>query len=181
MFRIAASLTLLIYADPSALAQTIVRSGQPVGVISPPALPLPGSPLPQVTFRSPARVPSAASRIAGCWWYSSGWPDWYDAPPIAFSNASPFPGVATLPQAPIELRARLTLNLPTNARVWLAGTEMEAAATPVILESPVLRDGQAYSFDVKVAWRELGHMEERARVVRVDAGESKSLTYFGGK
>ena len=180
MFRIAAILTFLVYADPSALAQSIVRPGQPLGVIPAPVLSLPGSPLPQITFRQPARMPVVVNPLPNYWWYATR-PGWYDEPPVAFNNAIPLPAAAPLLPAPIELRARLTLNLAASARVWLAGKEVDAAATPVILESPVLRDGQAYSFDVKVTWRELGRTEERARIVRVDAGESKSLTYFGGK
>lgn len=180
MFRIAAILTLLVYADPSALAQSIVRPGQPLGVIPAPVLPLPGSPLRQITFRQPVRMPALANPLSNYWWYAA-WPVWYDEPPVAFNNAIPLPAAAPLLAAPIELRARLTLNLPLGARVWLAGKEVDAAATPVMLESPVLRDGQAYSFDVKVTWRELGRTEERERTVRVDAGERKSLTYFGGK
>ena len=71
------------------------------------------------------------------------------------------------------------MNIPAGSRVWLADKEMDAAIAPLILESPVLKDGQTYSFDVKITWLEGRTTEERKRVVVVDAGEMKSLTYFG--
>jgi hypothetical protein len=63
--------------------------------------------------------------------------------------------------------------------VLLAGTEVDAAVRPLILESPVLREGQSYTFDVKVSWIEGSKTEERGRKVTVEAGENKSLTYLG--
>ena len=178
MIRILAILALLIPWNSATNAQTIVRTGRPQGVVPPPQLPLPGSPLQHLTFRTPPRVPMAPSPLSSYWWYATAWPVWYDEPPIAFNNAIQVPAAAPpLPAAPVELRARLTLNLPPRARVWLGGTEVDANASPVILDSPVLRDGQSYSFDIKVTWPEPGRTEERSRIVRVEAGEGKSLTY----
>ena len=79
---------------------------------------------------------------------------------------------------PADLKARLTLNVPAHAQVFLGGKEVDAAATPVILESPELREASA-TFDVKVTWKERDKVEERARKVTVDAGDNKSLTYAG--
>ena len=85
------------------------------------------------------------------------------------------------PPAPPEPRARLTLSVPPGARVWLAGKEIDAAASPVVLDSPALQEGQSYAFDVRVSWVEGRLTEERARVVSVEAGQSKSLTYLAAR
>jgi uncharacterized protein (TIGR03000 family) len=124
-----------------------------------------------------------SSPFHNLWGYAPIWPVWYDnppPPPTVVNNYIPVPTApqpALPPAPPPELRARLTLNVPIGARVWLAGNEMDAAATPVILESPVLSEEQSYTFDIKVTWIEGRTTEERTRQVTVPAGESKSLTY----
>src|SRR5262249_2511887 len=97
-------------------------------------------------------------------------------PPQPVTNVTNL--IVTTPEQPPELRVRLNLNGPPNAKVVLAGKDVDTAAQPLVLESPVLKEGQKYTFDVKVSWREGDKTEERARVVAVDAGESKTLTYL---
>jgi uncharacterized protein (TIGR03000 family) len=124
--------------------------------------------------------------------YAPIWPTYYDVDPLfgydsvplsaPLGVTAPMPKPAPIsdplpPPQPADLRARLTLNIPAHAQVFLAGKEVDAAATPVVLESPDLREGQRYNFDVKVTWKERDKTQERARVVTVDAGDNKSLTY----
>jgi hypothetical protein len=191
MIRIALALCLAFSAV--AQAQLIVRPPPakpvpvPAGVIAPPMLPLPGSPLqtgappqPGVPAQNRLRPFLMTNPFGGLGAYAPYWPAWYDTPPIVTNNiislSVPAP-VPMLPPPPPELRARLTLNVPLGAHVFLAGKEVDAAAIPVILESPVLQESQAYAFDVKVTWIDGRVKEERSRVVIVDAGSSKSLTY----
>lgn len=194
MIRITATLALALAITASVRAQVIIRTGrvhtappQPAGVIRPPMLPLLGSPLQHSTTVSPAGIPRTIGYsnpyylLGG---YVPYWPGWYETAPTVVNNYIPVPTYTTpatvpTPQPVEELRARLTLNVPAGAKVLLAGKEVDAAVRPLILESPILRDGQTYTFDVKVSWLEGRTKEERDRKVVVDAGENKSLTYLG--
>jgi uncharacterized protein (TIGR03000 family) len=193
MTRIAAALALVIAFCDCADAQVIIRTGRPrtrvavvpMGVIQPPMLPVAGSPLQHNIFAPRHQVLRGPNVVNPYYFggYAPIWPVWYDMPPPAptivnnYIPAPAAPEVALPPAPPPELRARLTLNVPSGAKVWLAGIEMDSAIAPLILESPVLEEGQTYTFDVKVTWIEGRDTEERARKVTVDAGASKSLTY----
>lgn len=191
MLRTLALLVGALAVHPAG-AQPIIRSRpapQPAGVIGPSPLPI----TPGGSFSHPGITPvqkhlrpyQLAGTYPGLWGYAPFWPGWYDSAPAVVNNYIPVPiptPVPVLPPpAPVELRARLTLNVPSGAKVWLAGKEIDAAASPVLLESPVLQSGQSYVFDVKVQWTEDGKTEERARKVTTEAGESKSLTYLAGR
>lgn len=191
MIRILAVSALLFAACSQADAQIIIRtSPRPAGVIQPPSLPLPGSPLQHMTV-APPRNTLRPAFVANPYYNWGGFAPYYpyypwyeDRPQTTIVNNVTLPApqpVQVAPSPPPELRARLTLNIPAGSKVWLAGNEMDAAIAPLILESPVLKDGQTYSFDVKVTWLEGRTTEERKRVVVVDAGEMKSLTYFGAR
>lgn len=179
----------------------LIRSrapAQPAGVIRPVSLPIPGSLTPPSPVAPIPPAPRAFHTMSGLnpWFglggYGAYWPLYYDDPlsqPIIPAAASaPTTNVTNItvaaptpPPPPPELRAKLTLNIPPHAQVLLAGKPVDTAALPVVLESPVLKEGQRYLFDVKVSWREGDKMEERSRSVSVDAGDSKSVTYLAGR
>ena len=191
MIRILIALVAVL-APGEALAQLITRPPvrpsrpQPAGVIPAPVLPLAGSPTPPgfATARSHPRPYLTHNPYFGAWGYAPLWPVWYPEPPVVVNNIIPVP-VPTLPPptpaaeppAP-ELRARLSLTLPERAKVWMAGKEVDARATPVLLESPVLQPGQSYTFDLKLTWPGESRTEERERSVTVAAGDSKGLSFF---
>jgi hypothetical protein len=191
MIRIATALAVLFIISTTADAQIriVQQPGRPAGVIQQPSLPLPGSPLQHMTVAPPKGRPYLVANPYGNFGtYAPYWPVWYDQPPIVVHNVIPLPlpaptpvPVIVAPPAPLELRAKLTLHVPFGAKVFLAGKEVDAAAIPLILESPVLGEGQAYAFDVKVTWLEGRTTEERARVVTIDGGQSKSLTYTAAR
>jgi hypothetical protein len=148
------------------------------GSLSPPSPVSPARPLPQ-----PFLVPNPFS---GLWGFSPYWPMWYDSDPIVVTNYIPLvpvpqPPPVSPPAPPPDRKARLVLDVPPSAEVRIGDKVVDAAARPLILESPELRDGQRYAFDVKVSWKERDKTQERSRVVMVDAGESKSLTYTAAK
>ena len=191
MFRTSIVLVAALVFGTDAFAQ-LVRSPrmapQPAGVIPAPALPLTGSPTaPGFTpFRPlprPYRIPNT---YCGGWGFAPYWPGWYDSEPVVANNYIPVPFLvptvplpaATPPVPAPEPRARLTLTVPSGAHVWLADREVDANASPLVLESPALRPGQSYSFHVKITWPEGQRTEERSRSVTVEAGEEKSLKYF---
>jgi uncharacterized protein (TIGR03000 family) len=166
---------------------------QPAGVIRPVSLPITGSLTPPSPVSPIAPLPRRQLNLipglspwAGGFSYGGLWPLYYDDPYYQPAMTAPAPAPVTnvtnitiaAPTPPPELRARLNLNVPPNAKVLLDGKEVDTAALPVVLESPVLKEGQRYTFDVKVSWREGDKTEERARTVVVDAGESKTLTYL---
>jgi len=169
---------------------------QPAGVIQPPVVPFVGSnatpspvPLVQPFSRRHHFVPGP---FYAPWGFAPGywpWPDAYDVEPILprVDRAGQFgaptvyvaPAEATVarPPPPAELRARLTLEVPAGAQVWLAGKPVDTAAMPIVIESPTLESGQRYSFDLRVTWPEGSAVQERKRTVTVGAGQSTSLTY----
>jgi uncharacterized protein (TIGR03000 family) len=190
MFRSTAALALLLIASAGAWAQLIARPPPPVfrpgGVIQPPIVPFVGSqgvtsptPPPRVLPR-PFLATNPFNNFLGIAPY---WPVWYDSEPIVTTNYIPYPVPTpapppiSAPPPPPDMKAKLVLNLPSNAEVWLADQQVDSGAQPLILESPELREGQRYAFNVKVKWKERDKMQERSRTVTVDAGESKSLTY----
>lgn len=191
MFRSTAALALLLIASAGAWAQLIARPSagafRPGGVIQPPALPIaPGSltppsptPAPRVLPR-PFLAPNPFNNLMGIAPY---WPVWYDSEPVVTTNYIPYPvptpapPPVSAPPPPPDMKAKLVLNIPSNAEVWLADQQVDSGTQPLILESPELREGQRYAFNVKIKWKERDKMQERSRTVTVDAGESKSLTY----
>jgi uncharacterized protein (TIGR03000 family) len=194
MFRSTAALALTLVVCTGAWAQLIIRPPppgppQPQGVIQPVSLPIPGSLTPPSPVQPNRPLPMPyyfPYTYYDPWGYGAYWPTWYDynSPLYAANYTSyvqvPVPAQAapvSAPQPPPDTRARLTLNVPPNAEVWVGGTKVDAAATPIILQSPELREGQRYSFDLKVTWKERDKKQERTRTVVVDGGDNKSLTY----
>ena len=192
MIRTLVALAVLLAAVPGAFAQLIVRPPpaipRPAGVIQPPALPIPGQPIPP-GFTPPARLPiqpAFANPFFNPFGFGVGypgyWPGYYEPETRVVNNIIPSPSPivyinqpsVTPPPAP-ELRSRLTLTVPFTARVWLGGKEVDANASPIVLESPVLERGQSYTFNVKVALPDGAKTDEQTRTVTVAAGDSKSL------
>ena len=189
---LAVALVLCAAADAQ---PPVIRTGretvlQPQGVISAPSLPSPwnlSAPSPTTPPRPLPRPYMLAAPYYGPYGYSPFWPVWYDTDPVPVVNSVvpvpvpvyPAPSQTTivLPSQPEELRARLALTVPLRSRVWMGDKEVDANSTPLVLESPALRDGQSYTFDVKVTWPVGERTEERTRRVTVAAGEQKSLTY----
>jgi len=194
MIRTLPVLAVALAVCATAAAQPVIRTGnrvmQPQGVITGPTLGFPGA----LTAPSPSGpvypVPRAIrSPYYGPWGYSPFYPVWYDTDPLPPLSSSLIPApvpvytapaqttTIVLPTPPEELRARLSLSVPLRSRVWLGGKEVDANATPIVLESPPLRADQSYTFDVKVTFPDGSKTEERTRSVVVGAGDEKSLTY----
>jgi uncharacterized protein (TIGR03000 family) len=191
MIRILAPLGAVLVTALPADAQ-LIRPGrpqpQPAGVILPPQLPVgsAGTPRPNTPpLRGPGTFPThGLLGLGGYYPYYPYYP--WDVPgsapaaPTVINNYIPVP-TAVPASTPPELRARLTLDIPFNSKVWLGGKVVDAGARPLIVESPVLKSGQTYTFDVKVTWREGDKTEERTKTVTVDAGRGATVTYFGGR
>jgi uncharacterized protein (TIGR03000 family) len=190
MIRIIAALAVVLTAGAGAWAQLIIRPPpqrpQPAGVIQPPSLPftgapgVPGAPIPNVRPRPQPFL--VANPFFNQWGFAPYWPVYYDVPPpmavpLVRTEVTVVAVPAAQPPVSTELKARLTLNIPANAQVWVGGQQIDAASIPVILESPTLEEGQSYMFNVRVVWKEARKDQDRQRTVTVEAGENKSLTY----
>lgn len=192
MIRFTAALALLLFVSAGAWAQLIVRPPhpgppRPAGVISPPALGFAGALTPPSPTTAPRPLPRpflTPNPFIDYFPYAPYWPQWYDADPVVTTYNIPLaivpepkPAPISAPPPPPDYKARLTLNVPAGAYVTIGGVEVDSAANPLFLESPELREGQRYTFDVKVSWKERDKAQERSRRVVVDAGDTKSLTY----
>jgi uncharacterized protein (TIGR03000 family) len=169
MFRILAPLGVVLIFGHPADAQRIIRSSGPARTTNGPDCVFP---------EYPYLLPAPAEPLP---WDA---PDsWTPAPPANASTArsSRVPAWTLGPTRQSDLRARLALEVPTNAKVWLAGKPVDTTVRPVVLESRVLGRGQTFTFDVRVTWPDGNKMEERTRTVTVDAGHRMSVTYFGGR
>lgn len=190
MIRITAALALALSFAIDANAQVVIRvnpiapPARPAGVIPPVSLPIaPGALTTPGVYTPHTRLTQrfVANPYYNYWGYTPYWPGPYETTPLVVNNYVPVPVAVSQPvppPPPPELRARLKLNVPAGSHVWLGDKEVDSAVTPLVLQSPVLQDGQSYVFDVKVKWQEGKSAEERTRKVSVEAGESKSLTYF---
>jgi len=182
-----AALLLAHSADAQIIRRPLPSAPRPVGVIAPPALPIPGSLTPPgyTPPRPRLRPYLTPNPYFSDWGFVPYWPTWYDSDPLVVNNNIPEPG-STLPAptpvapAPPELRARLTLTAPNGAQAWLNGTEVNVSVTPLILQSPILESGQSFTFNLKVTWQpdDGAPVQERERSVKVVAGENKSLSYY---
>jgi uncharacterized protein (TIGR03000 family) len=73
--------------------------------------------------------------------------------------------------------ARLTLAIPRGADVFVDGKKFEVAEAERTFESPDLKPGESFTFDVRVSWTENGKTVEEKRTLHVKAGEHQSLQY----
>jgi uncharacterized protein (TIGR03000 family) len=203
MIRTVFPLAAVLLIGTAASAQPAIHNGhgghtswQPAGVITAPSLPIPvgqvgGVPGAIVNRPFPRRFRPGNALFGSYGYYPAyDWagPDYYDAeaayPALAWPpQFSPTTYVTPTytppaPTVPAERPARLQLTVPLRARVWLAGKEVDAKASPLELQSPPLEPGQTYTFDVKVTWPAGDKTEERTRTVSVEAGERMSLKYF---
>jgi len=133
MMRTAAALALVLALSTTAWAQLVVRPPpdppQPAGVIQPPTVPFVGSsatPSPSPPARVLPRPYFVANPFYPQWGFAPLWPVMYEYDPLVPAPTYvPVPVrtevtvVAAPPPAPAPLRARLTLNIPESAQLWL--------------------------------------------------------------
>jgi uncharacterized protein (TIGR03000 family) len=71
--------------------------------------------------------------------------------------------------------ARVRLIVPADAKVWFDGKETKQGGTERRFESPALTPGRAYSYDVKVRWRDR-EGKEMTRTRQVDVSANANVT-----
>jgi uncharacterized protein (TIGR03000 family) len=102
--------------------------------------------------------------------------------PYPFPYAQPYlpPRFFTvLPPAPNPHpnSALLTLTVPAGAEVFVGGKKTDMSGTTRTFESPDLKPGETYTFDVRVTWKENSKNVEEKRTIDMKAGEHQSLQY----
>jgi uncharacterized protein (TIGR03000 family) len=89
--------------------------------------------------------------------------------------AAPLEGFPAQPES--TTKARLILNVPENAEVYVGGEKTNLTGARRVFESPDLTPGQQQNYDIRVVWKENGKTVDESRTLALAAGESKSLTY----
>jgi uncharacterized protein (TIGR03000 family) len=114
----------------------------------------------------------------------------YGGSPIQINNTSyyldpiepalPSRSLVEVPPAPNDhpTTARLTLTVPQGAEVFLQGKKAALGGTSHTFESPELKPGETYTFDVRVTWTENGKPVEEKRTLTMHAGDLQSLQYL---
>lgn len=81
-----------------------------------------------------------------------------------------------------EFPATLTLQFPAAAEVWLDGKKVEGtAAEERVLNSPVLKPGETYTFAVKGRWTNGGKTYEATRKLTLNSGDRSRLFIVSGE
>lgn len=97
-----------------------------------------------------------------------------------------FPTEPARPPEPVvalanEFPARLTLEFPAAAEVWVNGKKRdESPSTEWTLTSPVLKSGESYTFEVKARWTAGGKTYEAERSVPVASGNRSRVLVVAG-
>ena len=78
----------------------------------------------------------------------------------------PAPKAAVATEAP----ARLTVNVPADAQVWIEGTKTTATGSVRYFRSPLLDPNSKYQYEVRATWTENGHEVTQTQQVPVTAG-----------
>ncbi len=96
-------------------------------------------------------------------------------PEPAATPAEPQPAAS---RSPADNRARITLMVPEDARVWFEGKKTTATGTVREFRSPPLDPGSRYSYTVRVSWRQKGEEMTQTRDVVVTAGANVALNFL---
>ncbi|WP_162665801.1 hypothetical protein [Gemmata massiliana] len=80
-----------------------------------------------------------------------------------------------------EFPAILSLQLPAAADIWVNGEKVKGGVSEeCVLMSPVLKQGEQYTFDVKARWAVNGKTYENVRTVTLGSGDRSRLLVVSG-
>jgi uncharacterized protein (TIGR03000 family) len=86
------------------------------------------------------------------------------------------PAIEVAVAKPVENVARLQVAVPdTDAEVWLNGVRMKQTGLNRQYNSPPLKAGETYAYDVRVRWTENGKAVERSQTIRVQASKQVKI------
>ncbi len=192
---------LVLFADGPAWGQGFTRP-----LPTPPPVPVRGSrvPYPAASTFTPAPGVRAVAGFGGFgfpgfgygyfgytpWFGGYGWgyggvgmqtpvdPAPVLAPPLQGAGGGPAPSAA----APVAalVPARLTVEFPAPAEVWVDGQKQSGENAAWTFTSSPLGASSSHTFDVKATWAVDGKKYEWSREVTVAAGESGRVTVSRG-
>jgi uncharacterized protein (TIGR03000 family) len=55
-----------------------------------------------------------------------------------------------------DAAAHVTVRVPSDAELWFGGTKLASDGTVRVFNSPALKPGKLYDYEVKVSWRQDG-------------------------
>lgn len=94
----------------------------------------------------------------------------------AYRNALPANAASIAPAN----RAMLSVQAPSDAKIWLQDKETTSSGSERVFTSPPLKAGQDYSYTVKAQWKVSGKSVEQTQTVTVRAGERAGLLFLSG-
>jgi uncharacterized protein (TIGR03000 family) len=71
---------------------------------------------------------------------------------------------------------RVNLRLPSDAKVWLEGSQTNQTGTNRSFESPPLAFGPEYAYQIRIQWKQDGKDVTQTRQIKVHAGDVINLT-----
>lgn len=127
------------------------------------------------------------------WWYAPSiyapeysYPWAYAQPPMVRATAPRTPpplqgaGGGSPALANPDLPASFTIEFPADVKLWLNGKEVPGDGRTRTLESPTLKSGTAFTFDVRAEWTADGKRYEWDRNLTLSAGEKSRATVARG-
>jgi uncharacterized protein (TIGR03000 family) len=73
--------------------------------------------------------------------------------------------------------AHITVTVPPDAKVWFDGALTTSTGSRREFQSPELKPGQKYHYNVKAQWNENGHQMTKTRKVEVMAGATARVDF----
>lgn len=174
-FGAAMKSTFTTHVQISPVARPISPVARPISPVMPP-------------LRGPGR-PIIWPPFFGGFFPYYGYNYGYYAPPVVgFEVPEQFDNGPTAPGGRVvipgnEFPATLVMQFPAEAEIWVNGQKSEEKAQEEwTLTSPVLKQGEEYTFKVKGRWKAGGKIYEVERTVKVSSGaQSRAIIVSGNE
>ena len=110
--------------------------------------------------------------------YYDAYPQQYAPYPPANNGVSqppapPAPAYSTNPNAVV-----FNVRVPPNAEMWFEGNKTSQTGGQRVFESPPLKPGVDYSYEVRAKWMENGRQKDETRKLTVRAGEQVAINFM---
>jgi uncharacterized protein (TIGR03000 family) len=79
--------------------------------------------------------------------------------------------------APADDTAHVNVKVPAGAQLWFNDKQTQQTGTDRTFETPPLKPGQKYTYDVKAQWKENGQTMTKTRTISVTAGANVNVDF----
>lgn len=107
--------------------------------------------------------------------YNNYYPQMYVAP----QQPQTVPYVAGYAPSAATTTARLDIQVPPDADVYIEGQKMKQTGPRRSFVSPALEAGQQYVYNIKATWTQNGETVSDEKQVNVQAGDRQSIIFLG--